>query len=61
MYLLCVKVDDKHITYFGILFPNDTVMSKALVVSMSKRLYPHCLQLVGSRDGLESDFSIELN
>jgi len=30
------------------------------VVSLSKKLYPYCLVLVGSRNGLERDFTIEL-
>ena len=42
--------------------------SKAPVVSLSKKLYSHCLVLVGSRNGLERDlqnqksacFTIEL-
>ena len=29
--------------------------SEALVVSLSKRFYPQCLVLVGSRNGLEHD------
>jgi len=34
--------------------------SKAAVVSLSKTLYPYCLVLVGSRNGFERDFTIEL-
>ena len=34
--------------------------SKAPVVSLSKKLYPYCLVLVGSRTGFERDFTIEL-
>jgi len=30
------------------------------VVSLSKKLYPCCLVLVGSRTALERDFTIEL-
>jgi len=33
---------------------------KALVVSLSKKLYPPCLVLVGSRNGCERDFTTEL-
>ena len=29
--------------------------SKAPAVSLSKKLYPHCLLLVGSRNGFERD------
>ena len=35
--------------------------SKAPVVSLSKKLYPDCLVLVGSRKGFERDFTIKLN
>jgi len=35
--------------------------SKAPVVSSSKKLYPYCLVLVGSRNGLERAFTIEQN
>jgi len=31
------------------------------VVYLSKKLYPNCLVLVGSRNGFERDFTIELN
>ena len=34
--------------------------SKAPVVSLSKKLYPNSLELVGSRNGFERDFTIEL-
>ena len=34
--------------------------SKALVVSLSKQRYSHCVVLVGSRNGIERDFTIEL-
>ena len=34
--------------------------SKASVVSLSKKLYLRCLILVGSRNGAERDFTIEL-
>ena len=34
--------------------------SKLHVVSFSKKLYPYCLVLVGYRNGLERDFTIEL-
>jgi len=30
------------------------------VVSLSKKLYPYCLELVGSRNGFERDLTIEL-
>ena len=33
---------------------------KASVVSLTKKLYPNCLALVGSRNGFERDFTIEL-
>ena len=33
---------------------------KASVVSLSKKLYPYCLVLVGSRNGIERDVKIEL-
>jgi len=36
-------------------------LSNAPVVSLSKILYPNCLVLVGSRNGVERDFTIELN
>ena len=32
--------------------------SKAPVVSLSKKLYPYCLVLVGSRNRFERDFTI---
>ena len=35
-------------------------LPKATVVSLSKKLYPYCLVLVGSRNGLARDFTIEL-
>jgi len=35
--------------------------SKAPVVSLSKKLYPYCLVLVGYRNGFERDITIELN
>ena len=34
--------------------------NKAIVVSLSMKLYHHCLALVGSRNGFERDFTIEL-
>ena len=34
---------------------------KTAVVSLSKKLYPYCLVLVGSRNGFELDITIELN
>ena len=34
--------------------------SKAPVVSLSKKLYTHCLVLVASRNGFERDSTIEL-
>ena len=37
------------------------VPSKAPVVSLSKKLYPYCLVMVGSRIGFERDFTIKLN
>ena len=37
------------------------VPSKTPVVSLSKKQYPYCLVLVGSRNGFERDFTIELN
>ena len=36
------------------------VPSKAHVVSLSKKLYLYCLVLVGSRNGLEREFTIKL-
>ena len=39
---------------------NVEVPSKAPVVSLCKKLYPYCLVLVGSRNGFERDFTIEL-
>jgi len=33
---------------------------KGPVVSLSKKLYPYCLVLVGSRNEFERDFTIEL-
>jgi len=38
----------------------EAVGSKAPVVSLSKKLNPYCLVLVGSRNGFERDFTIEL-
>ena len=35
--------------------------SKAPIVSLSKKLYPYCLVMVGSRNGFERDVIIELN
>ena len=35
--------------------------SKDPVVSLSKKLYHYCLVLVGSRNGFERDFTIEIN
>ena len=35
--------------------------SKVPVVSLSKKLNPYCVVLVGSRNGFERDFTIELN
>jgi len=34
--------------------------SKAPVVSLSKKRYPHCLVLVGFRNEFQPDFTIEL-
>ena len=34
--------------------------SKSPVVSLSKKFYPYCLVLVGSKNGFERDFTIEL-
>ena len=34
--------------------------SKNPIVSLSKKLYPYCLLLVGSKNGFECDFTIEL-
>ena len=34
--------------------------TKVPVVSLTKKLYPYCLVLVGSRNGLERDFTIKL-
>ena len=34
---------------------------KGPVVSLSKKLYPYCVVLVGSRNRFERDFTIELN
>ena len=39
----------------------EVVGSQAPVVSLSKKRYPYCLVLVGSRNGFESNFTIELN
>jgi len=36
-------------------------LTKAPVVSLSKKLYSHCLVLVGSRNSLELEFTIKLN
>ena len=33
---------------------------KAPVVSLSKKLYPYCFVLVGTRNGFERDFTIDL-
>ena len=33
---------------------------KAPVVSLSKKRYPYCLVLIGSMNGFERDFTIEL-
>ena len=38
----------------------EVVGSKAPVVSLSKKLNPYCLVLVGYRNGFERDFTIEL-
>jgi len=38
----------------------DNSPSKALVVFLGKKLYLHCLILVGSRNGFEYDFTIKL-
>ena len=35
--------------------------SKDPVVSLSKKLYHYCLVLVGSKNGFERDFTIEIN
>ena len=37
-----------------------SIKSRPDVVSLSKKLYPCCLVLVGSRNGFEYDFTIEL-
>jgi len=37
----------------------DTVLFKAPAVSLSKKLYPLCLVLVGSKKGLKRDFTIQ--
>jgi len=34
---------------------------EAPVVSLSKKLYPHCLVLVGSRNGFERDLQKQKN
>ena len=39
---------------------NVEIVSSSPVVSSSKKLYPYCLVLVGSRNGFECDFTIEL-
>ena len=39
----------------------EVVGSQAPVVSLSKKRYPYCLVLIGSRNGFESNFTIELN
>ena len=39
---------------------NVEVVRSSPVVSLSKKLYPHYLVLVGSRNGFERDFTIEL-
>ena len=39
----------------------EVVGSQAPVVSLSKKRYPYCVVLVGSRNGFESNFTIELN
>jgi len=36
------------------------ILSKALIVSLSKKLDPYCLILVGSRNGYEREFTLEL-
>ena len=36
------------------------VPTKPHVVSLSKKLYPYCLVLVGSRNGFKGEFTIEL-
>ena len=33
---------------------------RPLIVSLSKKLYPYCLVLVGSRSELKQDFTIKL-
>ena len=38
-----------------------TITIKLLFVSLSTRLYPHCLVLVGSRNGFEGHFTIKIN
>ena len=38
-----------------------TSLCKAPLVSLSKKLYPYCLVLVGSRNGFERDITIEVN
>ena len=35
-------------------------LPKATVVSLSKKIYPYCLVLVGSRDGFARDSTFEL-
>ena len=37
------------------LISNRSVVSLSPIVSKSKKLYPHCLVLVGSRNGFERD------
>ena len=34
---------------------------KGPVGSLTKKLYPYCLVLVGSRNGFEREFTIEIN
>ena len=38
----------------------DRTPSKAPVFPLGKKLYPHCLVLVGSRNGFEHEFTIKL-
>ena len=38
----------------------DRVPSKAPIVSLSKKLNPYCLELVGSRHRFKRDFTIQL-
>ena len=41
-------------------YPFTYQSSKAPVVLLNKKLYPYCLVLVGSMNGFEHDFTIEL-